>query len=117
MLAYTSPAGEEGFPGEVRASVRVTLPADDILEIGWVAETDAATAVNLTHHLYFNLSGAPDRTPILDHALTIAAAAIDAGARRPDPDRRDRAGRWHPVRLPRGRAASARRLTARRPAA
>ena len=73
-LAYTSPDGEMGFPGEVRASVAFRL-IDDALEIVWSAVTDRATPVNLTHHLYFNLSG-DDQTPILDHTLEIAAEAI-----------------------------------------
>lgn len=74
VLAYTSPAGEAGFPGEVRCRVRFEV-ASDALAIDWEAETDQPTPVNLTHHLYFNLSGDP-ATPVLDHALAIEADAL-----------------------------------------
>ena len=73
-LSYVSPDGEMGFPGEVRATVAFRL-TDEALEVVSSATTDRATPVNLTHHLYFNLSG-DDQTPILDHTLEIAAEAI-----------------------------------------
>lgn len=74
-LTYVSADGEEGFPGTVRARVVFTLTAPDTLEIGYEATTDAPTPVNMTHHLYFNLSG-DHRRPILDHELSIAGAAV-----------------------------------------
>jgi aldose 1-epimerase len=74
-LAYDSADGEEGFPGRVRARVVFALEAADTLTIAWEAETDRPTPVNLTHHLYFNLSGEPSR-PALDHTLAIAAGHI-----------------------------------------
>ena len=73
-LTYASPDGEEGFPGAVTARIVFTLTAADELAIGYSAETDAPTPVNLTHHLYFNLSG-DHRSPALDHTLAIAASA------------------------------------------
>lgn len=73
-LAYTSPAGEAGFPGEVRCRVRFEVgPAS--LTLDYEAETDAPTPVNLTHHLYFNLSGDPT-TSVLDHNLAIEAEVV-----------------------------------------
>jgi aldose 1-epimerase len=75
VLAYTSPDGEEGFPGILEARVIFTLTGPDTLEIAWEARTDRPTPVNLTHHLYFNLSGDPSRGA-LDHALAIRAGAI-----------------------------------------
>ncbi|HTK36206.1 MAG TPA: aldose epimerase family protein [Caulobacteraceae bacterium] len=74
-LAYDSPDGEEGFPGRVQARVAFALTAADTLTIVWEAETDRPTPVNLTHHLYFNLSGGPSR-PALDHSLAIAGDQI-----------------------------------------
>jgi aldose 1-epimerase len=74
-LAYDSPDGEEGFPGRVQARVDFTLTAADTLSIVWTAQTDRPTPVNLTHHLYFNLSGDPSR-PALDHSLAVAAGHI-----------------------------------------
>ena len=71
-LAYRSPAGEEGFPGTVEVRASFTLTGADTLQIAYEATTDAPTAVNLSHHIYFNLLGRRDVT-ILDHRLTIAA--------------------------------------------
>jgi aldose 1-epimerase len=74
-LTYRSPDGEEGFPGQVDARIEFTLTAADTLVIAWAAQADRPTPVNLSHHLYFNLSGDP-ATPLLDHSLMIAAEAI-----------------------------------------
>jgi aldose 1-epimerase len=72
-LTYVSADGEEGFPGEVRVRADYELTADDTLVIAYEAKTDRATPVNLSQHIYFNLSGDGD---ILDHVLRIAASAI-----------------------------------------
>ena len=74
-LAYVSPDGESGFPGEVSARVVFSLPDPMTLEIEYEATTDRPTPVNLTHHLYFNLSGDFTR-PVVDHELAIAAETI-----------------------------------------
>ncbi len=73
VLTYISPDGEEGFPGEVRVRAAYELTADDTLVIAYEAETDRATPVNLSQHIYFNLSGGGD---VLDHTLQIAGSAI-----------------------------------------
>lgn len=75
VLAYDSPDGEEGFPGRVEARVAFTLVDHQTLEIAWEAVADRPTPVNLTHHLYFNLTGDFDRT-ILDHSLAVAGGHI-----------------------------------------
>jgi aldose 1-epimerase len=71
-LTYVSPAGEEGFPGELTAHVTYLLRDDDSLEIDFDATTTAPTPVNLANHAYFNLSGNPRRS-ILGHLLQINA--------------------------------------------
>jgi aldose 1-epimerase len=71
-LNYTSIDGEEGYPGNLKVSVKFTLSDDNELTIEYNAETDKATPVNLTNHSYFNLTG--DITnPIVDHSLMIDA--------------------------------------------
>lgn len=72
-LSYTSPAGEEGYPGELNAMVRYSLlpPAD--LRIDYETRAGAVdTIANLTNHSYFNLNGA-GCGDILDHELQISA--------------------------------------------
>lgn len=71
-LSYTSPAGEEGYPGKLTTSVTYSLINGDTLAIDYNATTDAPTVLNLTNHSYFNLAGA-GHPSILDHELTIPA--------------------------------------------
>ena len=68
-LTYLSKDGEEGYPGNLRATVTYLL-MDDALHIDYRATTDKTTIVNLTNHSYFNLAGTGD---VLGHELTIYA--------------------------------------------
>ena len=67
-----SPDGEEGFPGNLFASVTFSLTDDNRLRIAYQATTDKPTIINLTNHSYFNLAGAGNGN-ILDHVLTLQA--------------------------------------------
>jgi len=71
-LRYTSASGEEGYPGEMQATVRYTLSAvANDWRIDYHAVCDQPTVVNLSHHDYFNLGGGGS---VLDHRLTLAAS-------------------------------------------
>lgn len=71
-FSYTSPDGEEGYPGTLVTSVVYTLSAKNEIVIEYEARTDRATPVNLTNHSYFNLGGA-GQPSAMDHELTLAA--------------------------------------------
>lgn len=56
-LAYSSPNGEEGYPGDLEVVASFVLNDDNELWIYYRANTTQATVVNLCNHSYFNLSG------------------------------------------------------------
>ncbi|MBR1659709.1 MAG: galactose mutarotase [Oscillospiraceae bacterium] len=76
VFSRVSPAGEEGYPGNLSVTVRVFLTEDNALHLAYAAETDADTPVNLTNHSYFNLDGGGT---ILDHELTVYAERFCEG--------------------------------------
>jgi aldose 1-epimerase len=75
VLTHTSPDGDEGYPGTLRAKVTYTLTNRDELALDSEATTDKPTIVNLTNHTYWNLAGDGTRD-ILDHVMTIESSAI-----------------------------------------
>jgi len=75
VFRYVSPAGEEGYPGTLTATVSYRLTDTDELELGFQATADAATPINLVNHTYFNLSG-DARHSIIDHVLMIDSKGI-----------------------------------------
>ena len=78
VLRRTSPDGEMGFPGTVDVTAEFSVSGTD-LTIDYRATTDAPTPINLTNHVYLNLSGLPGL--VADHELTLFAdrvATVDA---------------------------------------
>ena len=82
-LAYTSPDGEEGYPGELTARVTYALgphggdggsgPARPALRTTLGATVAGrATLVNLAQHAYWNLGG-HDAGDVLGHTLRLCA--------------------------------------------
>ena len=57
LMETESPAGEDGFPGNLKVSVRYILTPDNTLRMDYRVSSDADTIINLTNHTYFNLDG------------------------------------------------------------
>lgn len=68
-LTHTSPDGEGGYPGRVHVSVTYWLTTDNDFIIDYEAESDQDTALTLTNHTYFNLSGLKDT--VGQHVVTM----------------------------------------------
>lgn len=73
-FALRSSDGDQGFPGTLQCRVRYSWSDDDALRLDYTATTDKPTVVNLTNHVYFNLSGDSNRS-IAPYRLQLAASA------------------------------------------
>jgi aldose 1-epimerase len=73
-LALDSPDGDQGYPGNLRATVTYSLDAAGELGIEFRATSDAPTVVNMTNHALFNLAGEGAARDVLGERLTIPAA-------------------------------------------
>ncbi len=91
VMSLRSPAGDQGFPGNLDVTVTYTLDDAGALTIDYKATTDAPTVINLTNHALFNLAGDGWPYGIYDQTLTIPAShytpvdakLIPTGERRP----------------------------------
>ena len=74
-FSYTAPDGQDGFPGNLTIVMDYILTEDNEFKVTYSATTDKTTAVNLSHHSFFNLKGEAGGT-ITDHILQIDADYI-----------------------------------------
>ncbi len=72
VLEFTSPDGDQGYPGELTSKVTYTLTQQNEIVMDYHATTDAPTIVNLTNHAYWNLQG-EGTSDIYDHVLELNA--------------------------------------------
>lgn len=54
---YVSPAGTDGYPGELTCSLTYSLTDDNELKMSFKAESTEDTIINVTQHHYWNLGG------------------------------------------------------------
>lgn len=74
-LSLDSPAGDQGFPGNLKIQATYRLTDDNALRLDFAATTDRPTVINLTNHIYFNLNG-NSTSSVYGHWLTLAADRI-----------------------------------------
>lgn len=70
ILSYSSPDGEEGFPGKLETVIKYSITEENGLRIEYRAASDKDTVCNLTNHSYFNLNG-HESGNIYSHILQI----------------------------------------------
>jgi aldose 1-epimerase len=81
VFSYTSPDGEEGYPGTLHVTASYSLDDAAALRVEFRATTDKSTLVNISNHSYFNLS-AETGASVLTHLLMVNASKytpVDAG--------------------------------------
>jgi aldose 1-epimerase len=70
VFAYNSPAGEEGYPGNLQVTVTYTVTDNGELSITYQGKTDEITPFNPTNHTFWNIAGA-DAGSIADLVLEL----------------------------------------------
>ena len=71
VFGIESPDGDQGYPGNLAATVCYRLEDGLRISMEYTATVDAPCPVNFTNHAYFNLDGAA--TDVREHVLQIAA--------------------------------------------
>lgn len=82
VFGYTSPDGEENFPGTVAITVDYCLNDKNELSLTYDAVSDEDTILNLTNHSYFNLGGVHGGSVMKDTKLKLSAknyTPVDSG--------------------------------------
>ncbi len=75
VMALTSEDGDQGYPGELSVEAAFYFDDEGALEITYAASTTKTTVVNLTNHVYFNLSGEASGS-IHDHELQLNSSRV-----------------------------------------
>ncbi len=72
-FTYEKPDMENGYPGNVKASVIYKFDNENNLHIQYKASSDKDTLINMTNHTYFNLDGAENtqENAVLEHIVTL----------------------------------------------
>jgi aldose 1-epimerase len=73
VLSVVCPDGHDGMPGNRKIVMTYSLTPENEFVVDYVAETDKATHMNISHHSFFNLKGEGNGT-INDHVLYINAS-------------------------------------------
>lgn len=73
VLTYSSPDGDQGYPGRLDLRVTYSLNDRNELVVEYHATTSKPTPVNLSQHSYFNLVGGATRD-ILGHVVQLNAS-------------------------------------------
>ena len=79
VLSLSAADGEDGYPGAADVTATFTIAEDGTLQIAYEGRVARPSVMNLTAHLYFNLSG---HATTRDHSLEVAADSylpVDAG--------------------------------------
>ena len=72
-LSVLCPDGHDGMPGNRKIVMTYSLTSENEFKVEYVAETDKATHMNISHHSFFNLKGEGKGT-VNDHVLYINAS-------------------------------------------
>jgi len=67
----SSPDGEEGYPGNLKAAVSYGLTKSNELVCCYEAKVDAPCPINLTNHAFFNLAGEGRGLDVFSHELQL----------------------------------------------
>jgi aldose 1-epimerase len=73
-FTLVSPAGDQGYPGELTVTTTYALNSENQLKISFQAKTNQPTPIDLTNHTYWNLAGVEQPQATLhDHVLQVPA--------------------------------------------
>lgn len=73
VFTLTSPDGDSGYPGTVKARVTYSLDEKGALQIAFDATTDKPTIINMTNHAIFNMAGEGASQGAMENVLTVPA--------------------------------------------